>query len=90
MTLSAREMLFRLVDEYSRARHNWFVSEFFPDGDNGDYVICFRPMSAERDSQERYDCRYMRLSATELKPSSDAKGLLASLRDLVDAGLAGL
>lgn len=78
--------LFQVLDDYSRSHHQHFLAEMFLNESKTGYVLCFRPVAAERGSSSRYDCRYMQITAEEAV-AAQTGGLSLPMRSRLDKGL---
>src|SRR6266403_248918 len=63
---------FVLLDSYARSTHSCFLAEFFRDQSTEVYFLCFRPVlsACPQDSEQRYECKYIRISLEELKATA--------------------
>jgi hypothetical protein len=87
---SEETRVFKLLDEYSRDRHNCFVSEMFLNESKTAYTLCFRRTDVNRDSPDRYACRYFHLQASEVNTIAEEGTLTASIAEQLDKELPGL
>ena len=83
---------FVLLDSYARSTHSCFLAEFFRDQSPEVYFLCFRPVlsACPQDSEQRYECKYIRISLEELKATASGRELAAPLVTTLDRSLAGL
>ncbi len=83
---------FVLLDSYARSTHSCFLAEFFRDQSTEVYFLCFRPVlsACPQDSEQRYECKYIRISLEELKATASGRELAAPLVTTLDRSLAGL
>jgi hypothetical protein len=81
---SKQKTAFRLLDQYARSAHACFVAEMFPNEAGTDYTACFRPVNSDRNSPNRFDCRYLRFSDRELEMLKEANALTASMAETID------
>lgn len=81
---------FQLVDEYSRKHHQCFVSEMFPTKDESEYTLCFRPLRANLESANRFNCQYLRVTGGEVRAVGRGGQLGRLLIDKLQSELAGL
>ena len=82
--------MFKLLNEYSRTRYECVVAEMFLTGDKTQYHVCFRPVAADRDSADRYACRYLQIAAEEAERMTALGALTGSLREELDRELSVL
>jgi hypothetical protein len=68
-------IFFRILDAYSREQHGCFVAEMFPDNTRAEYIVCFRPVAAGKDSPNRYAYRYVKIPAEDIKAAARAGSL---------------
>jgi hypothetical protein len=87
---SEETRVLKLVDEYSRDQHRCFVAEMFLKEATTGYTLCFRPIAAERDSPNRYVCRYLYLERGEVKTLAEQGKLTPSITERLDKGLRSL
>ena len=87
---SEETRVFKLIDEYSRDQHRCFVTEMFLKEATSGYTLCFRPIATQRDSPNRYACRYLYLETGEVKPAAGQGELTASVIERLDKGLQAL
>jgi hypothetical protein len=81
---SEETRVFKLLDEYSRDRHSFFVTEMFLSEAKTVYTLCFRPIGVKSDSPNRYACRYLHLGASEVKAVAEEGKLTASVTEKLD------
>ncbi len=54
------------------------------------YSLCFRPTAVSKDSPNRYECRYLRISAEEVTTAGQKQVLPASITQMLDRELHAL
>ncbi len=86
MTLQETRV-FKLLDDYSRNRHNCFLAEMFLNQAQTAYTLCFRPVNKNKNSPDRYACRYLHLEASELKIAAEKGSIGASTIEELDKEL---
>jgi hypothetical protein len=89
MTSFERAVVFRLIDDYSRNKHQCFVAEFDFDEADNDYRLCFRPTGGTKDSP-RYACRYLHIGIRCIMEAAETKELPASMTEQLDRELPSL
>ena len=52
-------VVFGILDDFARTRHNAFLAEMTPVDSASQYSLCFRPLSVNRGSKSRFDCCYV-------------------------------
>ena len=57
---------FKMLDEYARSRHRCFLAEMNLSADKTHYALCFRPTGGNKDSPNRYACRYLHIGAEQV------------------------
>jgi hypothetical protein len=82
--------LFITIDKYVRARHRCFVAECFLGPSAMEWVICIRPTAENTRPNDRYACKYFRLSLTEAEEVCTAKAVESKLTEKIDNGLHSL
>lgn len=90
MTPAREETAFRLLDQYARSAHSCFVAEMFPNEAGTEYTACFRPVNTGRNSPNRIDCRYFRLSNQVVETLNETNALTASIAEKIDNELRNL
>jgi hypothetical protein len=89
MTPHERGVVFSLLDDYSRNKHQCFVAEFFLDSAKTKYHACFRPTGGSKE-RPRYTCRYLDVSFEQVAEAAEKRMLPASVVELLDRELPGL
>ncbi|HEV2233470.1 MAG TPA: hypothetical protein VGV68_08720 [Terriglobia bacterium] len=89
MTASEHAVVFKLLDDYSRNKHQCFVAEFELDTAETYYPVCFRPTGGTKDSP-RFACRYLHIGIIEVTEAAERKELPASVIELLDKELPAL
>jgi hypothetical protein len=85
MTKSKEETAFGVLNRYARSAHACFVAEMFPNEAGTEYTVCFRPVkNIDRNSPNRFDCRYFRFSDHEGEALNETNALSASIADKID------
>jgi hypothetical protein len=84
---SEESRVFKLLDEYSRDRHNCFLSEMFLNEAKTGYTLCFRPVSAKPDSADRFAHRYLHFKVSEVKMAAEKEMLMDSVTEELDREL---
>lgn len=79
---------FKLLDGYSRAHHACFLAEMFPSGT--DYWLCFRPTGVNKESPNRYACRYLKIGLEEMSTAALSGALPISIAETLDKELSTL
>lgn len=74
---------FKLVDEYSRSKHNSFLAEMFLNDGKTEYVLCFRSLTTSRTGV----ARYLRIPQRDLETLSSSHALPRFLSDQLDQQL---
>lgn len=87
---SEEEHLFKILDDYAKARHQCFVAEMSANSARTEYIICFRPLNVTIDSASRSVCRYWRISVDEAKSIAGTPSLPAPVRQKLDEALIAL
>jgi len=72
---------FKLLDDYARDRHGCFLAEMFLNEAKTAYTLCFRPVSAKRDSPDRFAHRYLNFEVSEVKVAAQKRMLTASITE---------
>jgi hypothetical protein len=94
LTTEERERCFRLLDGYSRSKHNCFVSEFFLSTQTGNYVVCFRPVSVTVDDQlndpNGYTCKYAHFEAALVREMAKRPSLPPTMESTLATALKAL
>src|SRR5207248_11427079 len=88
LTSAQHTLLFKLFDGYSRAKHNSFLAELFPNTERTGYFLCFRPVGPNVDSINRYACEYMQLANVDVESVLTNASLPGSITELLDTQLA--
>ena len=78
---------FRLLDDYARRTHHCFLAEFSAKSEETEYVLCFRPAEISRETEKRYACKYVRLSAEEVVLAGKSFQLTSALSQKLDSEL---
>ena len=87
---SQKAELFKLLDNYSRTRHQCFLAEIFLDDAKTKYWLCFRPVGERLDSTDQYACSYVQIGLSAAGNASDKNFLDESLTELLDSKLSQL
>jgi hypothetical protein len=87
---AAERKLFKLLNNYSKARHRCFLAEMFLDASGEEYILCFRPADAEMISTNRYACKYLRIPAEEGFAVAKAGLLSNEIVEMLDTDLPSL
>ena len=67
MTDSSKDaQIFKALDHYARNKHQCFLAEMFLNDAGTEYILCFRPTDASKDSPSRFVCRYLRIQMGEI------------------------
>lgn len=82
--------LFKLLDDYSRARHRCFLSEMFLSKQGTEYTLCFRPTDDSPDSPWPHACRYVRISRAEAFTVGRSKTLSEATAGMLNRELSEL
>lgn len=82
--------IFKLLDDYARNQHRWFLAEMFLNAGETEYILCFRPKISNRDSPGRYACRYLNIEAGAGRAVAKAAALLPSMTQMLDNALTTL
>ena len=80
---------FRLIDDYAREHHQCFLAEMFLNRGQTEYMLCFRPTEAAKNS-DRYACRYLCFEISEISTVEQAQELNDSVKTLLDKELPNL
>ena len=81
--MSTSTEFFKLIDSYARAQHRCFLAELDIGADPTVYTLCFRPSSSDRESPNRYACRYLTLAVVEVNRMVSAGSLDEATIDLL-------
>lgn len=81
---------FELLGAYARSKHHCFVAELFLKDAPVEYVSCFRPVNADKDSEDRYACRYLNIEINEAEASVSLSALTAALAQRLERELSTL
>lgn len=81
---------FKMLDGHSRSRHGCFLAEMDLNDAKGIYTLCFRPTGPDRDSPNRYACRYLHVGAEEVRTAGQTQLLPTSIAKMLDVELAKL
>ena len=87
MTSNPDALVFKLLDNYSRERHDCFIAEFFPNAAKTEYNVCFRPVGSDRDSLNRYSCKYLRIGLAEVAALVESEMLNTHIQEMLDREL---
>ena len=79
---------FKRLDEYARNRHRCFLAEMDLSADKAHYTLCFRPTGVDKDSPNRYACRYLHIATEEVETA--ALSLPTSVIEMLDRELPAL
>ena len=83
---SEKALLFRLIDGYSRSKHQCFVSELFLSLDESEYIVCFRPTETHPPT-DRYAHCYICIKVSEAKRIVKEDALTNNLTERFDSEL---
>jgi hypothetical protein len=87
--MTAEETIcFKLLDGYSRAHHACFLAEMFLTGT--DYMLCFRPTGVNKESPNRYVCRYLKIGIEDVDTAARNGILPRSTTEMLVKGLSAL
>jgi hypothetical protein len=78
---------FKMLDEYSRTRHRCFLAEMDLNADKGIYALCFRPLAENRNSGDRYACRYLHIEVEDVRCTAHIQELPRAIIELLDTEL---
>lgn len=81
---------FKMLDGYSRSHHGCFLAEMDLNGAKGVYALCFRPTGVDRDSPNRYACRYLYIRTEDVKSAAHMSVLPPSISEVLDKELPAL
>ena len=81
---------FKMLDGYSRSHHGCFLAEMDLNDAKRIYTLCFRPTATDRDSPNRYACRYLHIGAEEVRTAGRMQLLPTSIAEMLDVELAKL
>jgi hypothetical protein len=85
MTKSKEVTAFGVLDRYARSAHACFVAEMFANEAGTEYTVCFRPVeNLDRNSANRFDCRYFRFSHHEVEALKETNTLTAQVAEKID------
>lgn len=76
--------IFRLLDSYSRNRHNCFLAEMFLNKQGTEYFLCFRPVTSSRESSKAFAHRYLRVDRDQALGMGHANVLTKSTTEMLD------
>ena len=76
---------FKRLDEYARNRYRCFLAEMDLNADKGHYTLCFRPTGVDKNSPNRYTCRYLHITAEEVGTTGES--LPTSVVEMLDKEL---
>ena len=79
--------LFKLLDGYAKRHHKCFLTELFQNGEETEYVMCFRPLTVNEDLQSRSACRYLRIELAEAAEMIRTGLLPISVANILDEQL---
>jgi len=75
---------FKMLDGYSRTHHRCFLAEMNLNANKGAYALCFRPAGGDRNSPNRYACRYLHIGVKDVKSAADMQVLPLSISEMLD------
>lgn len=81
---------FRMVDAYARNHHKCFLAEMFLNTAGTHYSLCFRPVDGNKESPNRYACRYLQIGADEVRTAGQKQMLGSGTTELLDRELSTL
>jgi hypothetical protein len=90
LTTEEQGRCFKVLDEYSRRKHNCFVAEFFLSDQVGKYFVCFRPTGVSSDSvddPDRYACKYLQFEVEDVKRMRSEESLPVEVAKRLDEAL---
>ncbi len=73
--MDAYAEFFKLINSHAREQHQCFLAEFFIGSDPTTYTLCFRPSGPDRESPNRYACRYLNLAVIDVNKMASAGSL---------------
>jgi hypothetical protein len=73
--MDASAEFFKLIDSHAREQHQCFLAELFIGSDPTAYTLCFRPSGPDRESPNRYACRYLNLAIVDVEKMVSAGSL---------------
>jgi len=82
--------LFTLLNNYSRKHYQCFLAELFLNKDQSEYMLCFRPTGGNKESPNRYACRYLRIDVAEAGSAAQSGSLPPSIIEKLDLELPAL
>jgi hypothetical protein len=84
---AVKRVCFSVFDEYLRAQHNCFVSEWFLNAARTEWVLCVRPTAANARSLDRYAYKYLPFTLKEVDEICAANALSTALKRRIDNAL---
>jgi hypothetical protein len=84
---SEKMVVFKLLDTYSRDRHKCSVTEMDLNKASSTYTVCFRPIGVNRDSPNRYACRYLHFGVSEFERVAREGALTIAITEKLDKEL---
>lgn len=78
---------FELLDDYPRREHKCFLAEMFLNKTKTEYVLCFRPVNTDRDSNNRYASSYARIAINDIQRVVKASSLPKVISNQLDEKL---
>ena len=89
MTVKAN--CFKLLDGYARRNHHCFLAEMDLIDAEQVYALCFRPTGiVDRNSPNRYACRYLYVGVDEVETAGKTNVLPTSVTAMLDSELPSL
>jgi hypothetical protein len=82
-----RRRCFERLDNYAKAYHGYFMSEFFRRRDDDVYLACFRPLDGSPNNPNRFACKYMEFEFAELRGLASPSSPTATIYDKLDLRL---
>ena len=87
---SYSKQLFQLLDTYAKSHYQYFLAEMFLNRTGTEFILCFRPTESNRNSPDRYACRYLQLPIKEAGIAEQQNMLSSAAKALLDKELAAL
>lgn len=76
---------FKMLDEYSRSRYSCFLAEMDLNATKKIYALCFRPTEGNKNSPNRYACRYLYIGAEQVNAAGQMPELPTSVTEMPTA-----
>jgi hypothetical protein len=72
---------FKLLDSFARSKYRCRLTEMFLNGDESEYVLCFRPLIRHERPETPSSCCYLGIAVKEAMESAHSKLLTQAIAE---------